>query len=200
MIDTAPPATADPIRMVVGLGNPGNEYLFTRHNIGFMVLDRLATERGFQYTMDKKAKAMVAKSGGVLYAKPQTFMNLSGHAVSKLRGFYQWKAEEILVVTDEVNLPFGALRLRASGSAGGHNGMRSIIDQLGTDTVPRLRLGIHRAQGLPDGSSLVGHVLGRFSPEEMEPLSKCLDTAIQAIDAVIRQGIAPAMNQFNRKE
>ncbi|MDB6137352.1 MAG: peptidyl-trna hydrolase [Verrucomicrobiaceae bacterium] len=194
------PATTESIRMVVGLGNPGNEYLFTRHNIGFMVLDRLASEQGFQYTLDKKSKAMVAKAGGILYAKPQTFMNLSGHAVSKLRGFYHWKAEEILVVSDEVNLPFGTLRLRPGGSAGGHNGMRSIIDQLGTDSFPRLRLGINRAQSLPDGTSLVGHVLGRFSPEEMELLSKCIDNAVQAIETIAQHGISHAMNQFNRKE
>lgn len=179
-------------RLVVGLGNPGSEYERTRHNVGFMALDRLAQGKA-QWRKERAWNAQVAKVDGVLFCKPQTFMNLSGTAVAAVAGFYQIPAAEILVVLDDMSLPLGRLRLRSGGSSGGQNGLKSIVEQLGTQEVARLRLGIGGAA--PDGA--VGHVLGQFRKDEIPALEEMLERAEEAVCMALFDGLAAAMNAFN---
>ena len=181
-----------PPRMVVGLGNPGSKYAATRHNVGFMVVDRLAEEAGARFDDEKRWKTAIAKDGSRFLLKPQTYMNESGVAVSKVASFYKIEPAEILVIYDDLDLPLGRLRLRPSGSAGGHNGMKSIIAPLGTQAFPRLRVGIGR-----QGGGAVGHVLGKFAEEERSELENCLKNAVLATALVAGQGMSAAMTRFN---
>ena len=178
----------------MGLGNPGREYADTRHNIGFMILDKLAARKGFAFQSSRKWKAQVASHAGIQYCKPMSYMNLSGEPVASLSGFYKIPPAEILAVFDDVALPLGKLRLRASGSHGGQNGMRSIIEHLGTDKVPRLRFGIGAAEG---ATPLTDHVLGRFDKEETAQLGESIDRAVAAIGMACESGLQTAMNHFN---
>ena len=183
--------------MVVGLGNPGPEYAETRHNVGFAVLDRLAHTMGLAFKRERKWEAEVTKTeDGLLLIKPQTYMNLSGRAVAKAARFFKLPAREILIVVDDVALPLGRLRLRQSGGDGGHNGLRSLIQELGTREFPRLRLGI----GDVPGARMTGHVLGRFRPEEREAVEKALATAVEAVQVAVSQGVSKAANTFNVRE
>ncbi len=194
-IDFQPPAIhAPPFRLIVGLGNPGREYHDTRHNVGFMVADGLAAEARTRFCSEKAWRAEVAKAGSVLLCKPQTFMNLSGQSVKPLSQFYKIAPEQILVVLDDMALPLGRLRLRETGSGGGHNGLRSILECLGTQAVPRLRIGIGD-QDTPGGA--VGHVLGRFEPAERTALDESLSRALEGIRCAQERGFAAAMNAFN---
>ncbi len=179
-------------RLIVGLGNPGSEYEHTRHNVGFMALDRLAQGRA-QWRRERAWSAQVAKVDGVWLCKPQTFMNLSGTAVAAVAGFYQIPPAEVLVVLDDMSLPLGKLRLRPGGSSGGQKGLKSIIEQLGTQELARLRLGIGGAS--PNGA--VGHVLGQFRKDEIPALEEMLERAEEAICVVQSKGLAVAMNTFN---
>lgn len=190
-----PPAA--PIRLVVGLGNPGLRYRNTRHNLGFMVLDRLAERENWAWTTEKRWKAEVTKSpdGSLWMIKPQTFMNLSGEAVAPMARYMRLEPAAVLAVVDDLELPWERLRLRASGSAGGHNGLRSMIQQLGTDQFPRLRIGVGRPT---DSRDPVDHVLGKFTLDEQAGLANLLDRAIVAILAAHRQGLEVAMNAFNQ--
>ena len=181
-----------PYRLIVGLGNPGSEYERTRHNVGFMALDRLAQGKA-QWRKERAWNAQVTKLGGVMLCKPQTFMNLSGTAVAAVAGFYQIPVSEILVVLDDMSLPLGRLRLRPGGSSGGQKGLKSIVDQLGTQEVARLRLGIGGAA--PDGA--VGHVLGQFRKDEIPALEEMLERAEEAVCMAQSRGLAAAMNAFN---
>ncbi|MEM6916734.1 MAG: aminoacyl-tRNA hydrolase [Verrucomicrobiota bacterium] len=186
------------IRLVVGLGNPGPEYEGTRHNIGFDLVDRLAAERDWKWNRERKFRAKTAAAGSsLLFAKPLTYMNLSGNAVSRLTRFYKLDPDQILVVYDDVDLPLGKIRFRANGSAGGHNGIKSIIEYLGTKEFPRLKLGIGAA-GHPGG--MVDHVLGRFSEEEARELEKVLAIASDGVNYALSAGLSAAMNQYNRRE
>ena len=190
---SSPPAS--PIfRLLVGLGNPGRDYAGTRHNVGFMIADRLAAKSRAEFRTEKSWKAAVAKAGDLLLCKPLTFMNLSGESVRAMSDFYKIAPAEMLVVLDDTALPLGRLRLRADGSAGGHNGLQSVIEHLGTNAVPRLRVGIGAAE--PGGA--VGHVLGRFSLEEQPVLEQSLDRAEEAIACAQERGIEAAMNAFNQ--
>jgi PTH1 family peptidyl-tRNA hydrolase len=184
---------ATPFRIIVGLGNPGRDYAGTRHNVGFMIADRLAAGARAEFRAEKAWRAEVAKAGGTYYYKPQTYMNLSGESLRPFSDFYKISASEILVVFDDMALPLGKLRFRPSGSAGGHNGLRSIIEHFGTQDVPRLRFGI----GGAEPGSAVGHVLGRFSPAERPLLEESLDRAVEAIHFAEAQGLATAMNAYN---
>jgi PTH1 family peptidyl-tRNA hydrolase len=186
-----------PIRFVVGLGNPGREYAGTRHNVGFMVLDRLASNLGVSFSRERKWRAEFARSGDVLLLKPQTFMNLSGESVAAVAAFHRIDPGECFVVFDDKDLPLGQLRLRERGSAGGHNGMRSIIAHLVTEAIPRLRFGIGPPEGHDDA---VEHVLGKFGSGEREWIEKRLDRAVEAINYALRDGVARAMNVFNRND
>ena len=190
------PAVAAPIRLVAGLGNPGREYENTRHNAGFMVLDRLATRLGLSLSFSKDWQALWGKTAdGCAFLKPQTFMNLSGRAVRAYSQFYKIAAAEILVVYDDLALPLGQLRLRKEGRSGGQNGMESIINQLGTNAVPRLRVGIG-ATG--QQRSMVDHVLGTFTSAERTELDLAIERAADAVQHARSQGVEAAMNQFNR--
>jgi PTH1 family peptidyl-tRNA hydrolase len=180
-------------RLLVGLGNPGKEYAATRHNVGFMILDRLAAKAGVEFKREKAWKADLARDGGVHLCKPMTYMNLSGEAVRATADFYKVAPEEVLVILDDMALPLGKLRLRPGGSAGGHNGLDSVIAHLGTKEVPRLRIGIGGAE--PGGA--IGHVLGRFAPAEQEVFEESLGRAVEAIETAQRTGLEAAMNAFN---
>jgi PTH1 family peptidyl-tRNA hydrolase len=176
----------------VGLGNPGRDYRDTRHNVGFMVLDRLAARERAEFRVEKSWQAEVARAGAVFLCKPLTYMNLSGQAVRPLSQFYKIEPAQVLVILDDMALPLGKLRFRASGSAGGHNGLHSIIEHFGSPAVPRLRVGIGSAE-----RDAVDHVLGRFTLEERPALEQSLDRAIEAIDCAQARGLEAAMNAYN---
>lgn len=186
-----------PFQVIVGLGNPGRQYEETRHNVGFMVLDRLAAACGAVFQNSPKWQCHTAKlaDSGTLLVKPQTFMNLSGRAVRQILSFHKWQPETILVVYDDVALPLGTLRFREKGSAGGHNGIKSLIDHLGTDAFPRLKIGI----GGSAPGNMVGHVLGKFSPDERLSLENTLATALEAVQLARSQGVAAAANRYHTR-
>lgn len=200
------------IKLIVGLGNPGQKYELTRHNIGFLVMDRLAFRCGASMANHLKWRAHVAKlpNTGQILMKPQTFMNLSGQSVGAALRFYKWEPEQALVVYDDVSLPFGTLRFRMAGSAGGHNGIKSMIDHLGSDRFPRLKIGIgslkKEGESAPNGTSgpqsgsLVGHVLGKFSTEERNELENTLASAAEAVQFALSEGVEAAANAFNTKK
>lgn len=183
------------MRIVVGLGNPGREYVATRHNIGFMVVDELA-RRGGGGGFRKRFKSGLGETflagTKLVLVKPQTFMNLSGHAVREVLAWYHAPVDALLVVLDDLDLPFGTLRLRARGSAGGHNGLASIAEQIGHDAFPRLRIGIGRGR-----SSASARVLSRFSPDEEHELPDLVAAAADAVGWWTEQGIVAAMNRVN---
>lgn len=181
--------------IVIGLGNPGRNYANTRHNLGFMVVDELARRAG-DATSRKRFRSEVIDGrlpeGRAILIKPQTYMNESGHAVREALNWYRVDPEDMLVVVDDLALPFGQLRIRKSGSAGGHNGLRSIIAQVGTQEFPRLRVGIGR--GPHKGKA---HVLSNFAPSEREHLPKVIDAAADAVELWMREGAIAAMNDVN---
>ena len=180
------------LRLIVGLGNPGREYIDTRHNVGFMIVERLAARERAAFRTEKSWHAAVARAGDLVLCKPLTYMNLSGEAVHPLAQFYKIDAAQMLIVLDDMALPLGKLRLRPDGSAGGHNGLKSIIEHFGTPAVPRLRIGIGAAPG-----EATGHVLGRFTLEENAALAQSLDRAVEAVDCLSTRGLEAAMNAFN---
>ncbi len=191
-------STADgEITLLVGLGNPGRAYAGNRHNIGFQIADRWVAAHELPF--DKIMHHAIVANGRalnrrVIVAKPQTFMNESGRAVGALLKYYRVPLERLLVIFDDLDLPFGTLRLRAEGGAGGHNGMRSIIQQLGGTHFARMRVGIGRPPGRMDPAAFV---LQDFRPEEVAELSSLIDRAVPAIDLFVTGGIIAAMNQFN---
>ncbi len=188
--------------MIVGLGNPGRKYERTRHNVGFDLVDRLAGERGLEWRPEKKWKAELARTadGGLVLVKPQTYMNLSGEAVIKVCSFFKIPPTEVLVVYDDADLPLGRLRFRPSGSAGGHNGVRSLIQHFGTDRFPRLKFGIGRDPSVDADPrrDMVSHVLGRFEAHEIECLEKNMANATEAVNCALSAGLPAAMNRFNQ--
>ena len=186
-----------PFSLIVGLGNPGRQYAQTRHNIGFMVLDRLAAAHGMAFQTSPKWQCHLTKlpDGGPLLLKPQTFMNLSGRAIQQVLAFYHWPPERLLVIYDDAALPLGTLRFREQGSAGGHNGIKSILAHLGTDLFPRLKIGI----GSSPSENMTGHVLGKFSPAEHPLLENTLATALEAVQLARSQGIATAANRYHTR-
>ena len=179
-------------RLVVGLGNPGREYADTRHNVGFLLVDRLAIRDRAAWRNERRWQADLARAGALYLCKPLTYMNLSGQSVRAVADFYKIEPAEMLVVLDDFALPLGKLRFRPSGSAGGHNGLKSLIEHLGTQAVPRLRLGIGGANG-----DVVDHVLGRFALEEREPLAQSLERAEEAVLFAQSRGLEAAMNAYN---
>ena len=186
-----------PFKLIIGLGNPGHQYETTRHNVGFMLLDRMCADSGSEFQPSVKWQSHLAKlSDGTQLMKPQTFMNLSGRAIQQVLSFFKWQAEDILVVYDDAALPLGTLRFREKGSAGGHNGIKSIIEHLGTQEFPRLKIGI--GSSLP--GNMVGHVLGKFSPDENELLEETLNKAMAAVRMAHQEGIGAASNQFHQSK
>jgi PTH1 family peptidyl-tRNA hydrolase len=183
------------VRLVVGLGNPGPEYEATRHNVGFMVLDRLAADSpGVRF--NRHRFGLVASYGrGVFLLKPLTFMNLSGDAVAPMMRFLRLDPRQLLVVSDDLDLDLGRIRLRARGSAGGHNGLKSITARLGTEEYARLRIGIGRPAD--PRYPVIDWVLSRFAPDERDRLDESLASACGAVDAVLHDGVESAMNRWN---
>ena len=187
------------MKLIVGLGNPGKEYRETRHNVGFMVADEIAKRHDLSFAMapSQVPETFVAKKFGsdpVLVAKPLTFMNRSGDAVAALARYYDIAAADLLIVVDEVALPFGRLRARARGSAGGHNGLKSVIERLGTTEFPRLRLGVGRGDARRD---LADHVLSKFEADEQSALGEFITLAADAAEMFAADGIAKVMNTYN---
>jgi len=183
--------------LLVGLGNPGREYLWNRHNAGFMVIDRLAVRlnaRGMKWQSRAIVMTAAHDQHPLLLAKPQTYMNLSGQSVQGLIHFYRLPLERVLVIYDELDLPFGVIRLRPAGGAGGHNGVASIIEHLGRQDFPRLRIGIGRPPGRMEAAD---YVLHDFSREERALLSEVLDRAADAALTFVAEGLEAAMNRFN---
>jgi PTH1 family peptidyl-tRNA hydrolase len=186
------------MKLVVGLGNPGRKYAGTRHNVGFEVVDLLAERHRLAWE-GAPAEAVMAKwrSAGALLVKPLTFMNLSGHAVGDLLRYYKVDVADLLVIVDEVQLELGRLRARPGGSAGGHNGLRSLIEQLGTEDFARLRFGVGRGDARRD---LADHVLATFDPGERTVVEEAIARAADAAETFVSDGIGAMMNRFNRKE
>lgn len=186
--------------IIVGLGNPGREYKNSRHNIGFDVIDRLAQQEHID-VLEKKHRAVIGKGfvAGVrcILAKPFTFMNLSGESVRLLLDFYKAdETAELIVISDDVSLDMGQIRIRKKGSAGGHNGLKNIIAHLGHDTFVRVKVGVGEK---PEGYDLVDHVLGHFTGPEREVMDEAIERAADAVRAIIAEGPDVAMNKFNRK-
>jgi len=183
--------------LVAGLGNPGRKYEHNRHNVGFMLLNRLSNKLGESFGQ-VQSKALVAKTTylgeRVILVKPQTYMNSSGSAMSSLVRFYQVPLENILVAYDDVDLPLGTLRLRPSGGSAGQKGMESIITRLGTEDFPRLRIGTGRPPGRMEAAN---YVLQDFPPDEYDLLNETLDRAVDAVLTFLQHGLERAMNSFN---
>jgi peptidyl-tRNA hydrolase, PTH1 family len=186
------------VKLIVGLGNPGRAYAGTRHNVGFDVVDLLAERHRLSWESGP-AEALMARwrAASAIVAKPLTSMNLSGQAVGDLLRFYKIDLPDLFVVVDDTNLELGRLRARAAGSAGGHNGLKSLLELLGTEDFARLRVGVGRGDARRD---LADHVLTKFDPQERPDVVEAVGRAADAAELFVAEGIAPVMNRFNRKE
>lgn len=187
------------MKLIVGLGNPGPRYAQTRHNVGFLAVDGLARRWGMELSdYAARFEARIARTqradDDVLLLEPQTFMNLSGRSVLAARQFYKIEPGEVLVIYDDLDLPPGKLRVRARGSAGGHNGMGDILRRLGTTEIARIRIGIGRVHS----AAATSHVLGRIAPDELDDVQAAIDIAIEAAECWLANGITTAMNKYNR--
>jgi PTH1 family peptidyl-tRNA hydrolase len=187
------------MKLVVGLGNPGRAYEHTRHNAGWTVLDEFARRRGAAFRRSwcrpvQTAKTTYAGAGSLLLAKPLTFMNLSGNVLPALMRPAGLTAKDLIVVTDDINLPLGKLRIRAKGGAGGHNGLKSVIERLGTEDFIRVRVGVGEQA---EGQSLTDHVLERMNAAERRAVAEAAARAADALECVLVRGVESAMNEFN---
>ncbi len=195
--------TPGDLQLVVGLGNPGDRYEGTRHNIGFMALDRQVAREGVTFRSQPRLHGLLAEVGQgsrrLRLLKPQTFMNDSGRSIRAALDWFNLQPEQCLVLVDDMDLPLGRLRLRASGSAGGHNGLRSTISHLGTQAFPRLRIGIGAPATEPRErrDRTISHVLGRFRAEDREVVDAVLDEVIAGLDLMQRLGLERAGNRLN---
>ena len=189
------------MKLIVGLGNPGDEYQLTPHNIGFLAVDRIASERGVEIR-NRQCRALTARAQfgdqSVLLAKPETYMNLSGVSVRELVAEYDAQPEsDLIVIQDELDFPLGTLRIHTRRSSAGHNGIESIIGALGTQDFLRIRMGVAPDHKVEDGR---GYLLSPFRKAQMAALDVMLDSAAEAVKAILTEGVAAAMNKFNRKE
>jgi len=188
----------EPMHLIVGLGNPGAEYAKTRHNAGFLLVEKLAEQWKAGWTRERKFAARMAKAarGGkkILFCEPQTFMNLSGEAVAAVVSFYQLPLAQVLVVVDDADLPLGEIRLRPGGGSGGHHGLESVAQHLGSKSYLRLRIGIGRQN---EARQITGHVLGKFGADESALLEKVLERAAGQVECWLAAGLQKAMSQFN---
>ncbi len=189
------------VKVVLGIGNPGSEYASTRHNVGWRVVERLALSLGVELRKKGKLRGLVGRgtvgSQSVLLVKPETYVNLSGECARAVTDYYGVGTDSLLVVADDVNLELGQLRCRRSGSAGGHNGLESIIRHLGTEDFARLRVGVGRGRSSRAEGDLVGHVLGLFSPEERPVAERAEARAEAAATDWVRSGVEVCMNEYN---
>ena len=187
------------MKLIVGLGNPGYQYELTPHNLGFRVVDQLAQDCGVEVVRpEAQALTALARIEGVevVLAKPQTFMNLSGLAVARLLGNYSLPVEDLMVLVDDADLPLGRLRIRRRGTAGSHNGLKSIIGALEADQFVRVRMGIQPDHPVED---LIAYVLRRFRKADLEAVAETIERAAEAVRVVLREGIQQAMKRFNRR-
>lgn len=181
------------MKLIVGLGNIGDKYCFTRHNAGFMVLDKWALDNNVSFREEKKLKCFIAKMNDNLLIKPTTFMNLSGEAVRAVMDYYKIDVKDILIVYDDIALDLGRIRFRANGSDGGHNGIKSIIKHVGTKEFDRLKIGIGPQPNIPSEN----YVLQNFPKEQHDELKNVLIKSDEAIEFYLENGIQKAQNQFN---
>ena len=183
--------------LIAGLGNPGSQYVNTRHNIGFRVIDELAARHGVRIDTGK-FKGLIGKGniGGekIIFVKPMTFMNLSGECIRSVSDFYKIPPENIVIIFDDISLDVGKLRIRKKGSAGGHNGIKSIIAHLGSENFPRLKFGVGDK---PAGMDLADYVLGRFLAEDEQKAAKAIENACDAVECMVVEGFDHAMNKYN---
>ncbi len=189
------------MKLIVGLGNPGIEYQWTYHNLGFLTVDALANEQDVQIS-NRHCRALTGRmkigNEPVLLAKPETFMNLSGIAVRELVGKYEAQpASDLIVIYDELDLPFGTVRIKQRGGTAGHNGLESILGALGTDEFLRIRIGIAPERKVSDGAK---YVLSQIKKSQEKVIGEAIDTAAEAAKAIITEGLSAAMNRFNRRE
>ena len=184
------------MKVVVGLGNPGAQYANTPHSVGFEVVDRIAEACGAVWEEKRQFKCLMAKANfagqGVLLVKPQTFMNLSGDSVAPVVKYHNAMAADLLVIHDDIDIAVGKLRIRKSGSCGGHNGIRNIIERLGTQAFARIKIGVGK-----DRTDVIGHVLGKFDPETRKVMDIVVAEAAKAAESVLRDGPDRAMNAYN---
>lgn len=190
------------MKLICGLGNPGREYERHRHNIGFMVVDALLSRVRAELNQEKfQARVGQGTLGGekVLFLEPQTYMNLSGRSLAEAARFYKIAVEDILVIHDELDLPFGRLQLKAGGGSGGHNGLKSSVSSLGADSFIRLRFGIGKPQGPNAKDRVAGYVLSNFDDGERRQLDELISQAADAAETWVRDGLATAMNRYNKR-
>ena len=181
------------MKLIAGLGNVGDKYCFTRHNAGFMVLDKWALDAGFSFKEEKNLKCFIAKYNDIVFIKPTTFMNLSGEAVRAVIDYYKIDVEDILIIYDDISLDLGKIRFRANGSDGGHNGIKSVIQHLGTQNFDRLKIGIGPQPNVPSEA----YVLQNFPKEDLEKLKTVLKQSITAVEFYLENDIYKAQNRFN---
>ena len=184
------------MKVIVGLGNPGAQYENTPHSVGFEAVDRIAASIGANWELKKSFNALMARGPfaglPVMLVKPQTYMNLSGEAVAPIVKYNNATAADLLVILDDIDLPVGRMRVRKNGSCGGHNGIRNIIERLGTPEFARLKLGVGK-----DRSNVIAHVLGKFDPASRKVMDSVVEESVKAAEAILRQGPDRAMNAFN---
>ena len=184
------------MKVIVGLGNPGAQYANTPHSVGFEVVDAIAAELGVEWETKKAFSCLMAKGvfAGmpVLLVKPQTYMNLSGDSVAPVVKYHNATTADLIVVQDDIDIPLGRLRIRKNGSCGGHNGIRNIIERLGSQSFIRLKVGVGK-----DRSNVIGHVLGKFDPASRTTVDKVVSASVQAVASILRDGADKAMNVFN---
>ena len=201
MSEATSPATLVIPQLIVGLGNPEPKYDKTRHNIGFDAVDALARRAQITWSENRRFQALFGEGQGskgdkLRLLKPLTYMNRSGQAIRAATDWYKLSPESVLIIYDDMDLPLGRLRLRLSGSAGGHNGMKSAIAHLGTQNFPRLRIGIGKSGTQKD---TISHVLGKFSPQETQLISEVLQLVVDAVELSLKQGVQKAMSLYNNR-
>ncbi len=181
------------MKLITGLGNIGDKYCFTRHNAGFMVLDKWAIEDGFTFKEEKKLKCFIARKDDLIFIKPTTYMNLSGEAVRAVMDYYRIDVNDLLIIYDDIALDLGRIRFRSNGSDGGHNGIKSIIQHIGTKDFDRLKIGIGPQPNIPSEN----YVLQNFPKEQLDDLKSVLKKSIEAVKFYLSEGIEKSQNKFN---
>ena len=190
------------MKIVIGLGNPGSKYEFTRHNIGFRIIDSLARDMGIEFNKVKSYYSLISRgminNHKVMLVKPQTFMNLSGRAVNRVVSYYKIPLQDLLIVYDDLNLELGQVRIRKKGSSGGHKGIESIMQYLNSEDIPRLRIGIGN-QSVNYNFDCVSYVLSNFNNDEEDKIEKVIQLSTKAVKTIIEYGFEKAMRKYNRK-